>query len=71
LKTSFKNQLGDVSRDNIKTEVGEKGCEVVNHIDLAHDRQPRFHKEKEIFGHLNSHKCLKETLHPEVSLMKA
>jgi hypothetical protein len=38
------------------------GCEDVNHIDLAHDRQPRLCKEKEIFGRMNSHKCLKEAV---------
>jgi hypothetical protein len=60
-------QFGDVSRDGIKIEVGEKSCEDVNHIDLAYDRQSRFHKKKEIFGQLNNHKCLQETLYPEVS----
>jgi len=60
-------QFGDVSRGGIKIEVGEKSCEDVNHIDLAHDRQSRFHKKKEIFGQLNNHKCPQETLYPEVS----
>lgn len=60
-------QYGDVSRDSIKIEVGEKSCEDVNHIDLAHDTQSRFHKEKEILSQLNNHKCLRETLYPEVS----
>ena len=60
-------QFGDVSRDSIEIKVGEKSCEDVNHIDLAHDRQYRFHKKKEILGQLNNHKCLQETLYPEVS----
>lgn len=60
-------QFGDVSRDSIKIEVAEKSCEDVNHIDLAHDRQSRFHKNKEILGQLNNHRCLQETLYPEVS----
>jgi len=60
-------QFGDVSRDSIKIEVGEKSCEDVNHSDLAYDRQSRFHKEKEILGQLNNLKCLQETVYPEVS----
>lgn len=60
-------QFGDVSRDSIKIEVGEKCCEAVNHIGLAHDRQLRFHKEKDILGKLNNHKYFKETQYPEVS----
>jgi hypothetical protein len=62
-------QFGDVSRDSscITIEVGEKNCEDVNHIDLAHVRQSRFHEEKEILGQLNNHKCLMETSYPEVS----
>lgn len=60
-------QFGGVSRDSIKIEAGEKSFEDVNHIDLAHDRQSRFHKNKEILGQLNNHKCLQETLYPEVS----
>jgi len=51
-------QYGDVSRDSIKIDVGEKSCEDENHIDLAHDRQSRFHKKKEILGQLNNYKCL-------------
>ena len=60
-------QFADVSRDSIEIEVGEKSCEDVNHIDMAHDRQSRFHKEKKIFGQLHNHKCLQEIPYPEVS----
>jgi hypothetical protein len=61
-------QFGNVSRDSIHItiEVGEKSYEDVNHIDLAHDRQSRFHEEKEILGQLNNHKCLNPLAYTDV-----